>query len=61
MVQWTSLAPLTRGDLAGEIGKWYASRGEEGMAPTGGDPDWLPLAGPSECPADAGGKLMRHV
>ena len=26
-VQWTSLAPLTRGDLAGEIGQWYASRG----------------------------------
>ena len=60
MVQWTSLAPLTRGDLAGEIGKWYASRGEEGMAPTGGDPGWLPLAGPNEFPADAGGRLMRQ-
>ena len=33
MVQWTSLAPLTRGELAGEIGKWYASKGQEGMAP----------------------------
>ena len=60
MVQWTSLAPLTRGDLAGEIGKWYASKGQEGMAPTGGDPDWLPLAGADEFPADAGGKLMRQ-
>ena len=54
-VQWTSLAPLTRGDLAGEIGQWYASRGAEGMAPSGGDPDWLPLAGAGEFPADAGG------
>jgi peptide/nickel transport system substrate-binding protein len=60
MVQWTSLAPLTRGDLAGEIGKWYASKGQEGMAPTGGDPAWLPLAGADEFPADAGGKLMRQ-
>ena len=60
MVQWTSLAPLTRGDLAGEIGKWYASRGEEGMAPTGGDPNWLPLAGAGEFPADAGGLLQRQ-
>ncbi len=60
MVQWTSLAPLTRGDLAGEIGKWYASKGQEGMAPTGGDPNWLPLAGANEFPADAGGKLMRQ-
>ena len=59
-VQWTSLAPLTRGDLAGEIGKWYASKGQEGMAPTGGDPNWLPLAGANEFPADAGGKLMRQ-
>ena len=60
MVQWTSLAPLTRGDLAGEIGKWYASKGEEGMAPTGGHPDWLLLAGPGEFPADAGGLLQRQ-
>ena len=60
MVQWTSLAPLTRGDLAGEIGKWYASYGDEGMAPSGGDPDWLPLASANEFPADAGGKLMRQ-
>ena len=59
-VQWTSLAPLTRGDLAGEIGQWYASRGAEGMAPSGGDPDWLPLAGAGEFPADAGGLLMRQ-
>ena len=58
MVQWTSLAPLTRGDLAGEIGKWYASNGEEGMAPTGGDPNWLPVAGADEFPADAGGLLQ---
>ena len=61
MVQWTSLAPLSGGsDLAGRIGQWYSSRGEEGMAPTGGDPDWLPLAGPGEFPADAGGLLARQ-
>ena len=61
MVQWTSLAPLTGGsDLADQIGRYYATRGEEGMAPTGGDPDWLPLAGPGEFPADAGGLLARQ-
>ena len=61
MVQWTSLAPLTGGsDLAGRIGRWYQTRGEEGMAPTGGDPDWLPLAGSGEFPADAGGLLARQ-
>ena len=61
MVQWTSLAPLSVGDLAGEIGRWYSTKGEEGMAPTGGDPDWLPLAGAGEFPADAGGKLARQA
>ena len=30
------------------------------MAPTGGHPDWLPLAGPGEFPADAGGLLQRQ-
>ena len=61
MVQWTSLAPLVGGsDLADQIGRWYATRGEEGMAPTGGDPDWLPLAGAGEFPADAGGLLQRQ-
>lgn len=60
MVQWTSLAPLSVGELAGEIGRWYSSKGEEGMAPTGGDPEWLPLAGEGEFPADAGGLLARQ-
>ena len=60
MVQWTSLAPLTQGDMAGLIGKWYSSKGAEGMAPTGGDPAWLPLAGPNDFPADAGGLLQRQ-
>ena len=60
MVQWTSLAPLSVGELAGEIGRWYSSKGDEGMAPTGGDPDWLPLAGEGEFPADAGGLLARQ-
>ena len=61
MVQWTSLAPLSRGEMAGEIGQWYATKGQEGMAPSGGDSNWLPLAGASEFPADAGGLLKRSA
>ena len=61
MVQWTSLAPLSRGEMAGEIGQWYSTKGQEGMAPTGGDPEWLPLAGAGEFPADAGGLLQRSA
>ncbi len=61
MVQWTSLAPLTEGDMAGLIGKWYSSKGAEGMSPSGGDPAWLPLAGSNDFPADATGLLQKNA
>lgn len=40
------------------IGKWVNSEGAEGMAPTGPDPAYLPLAPEGNFPADPSGKIM---
>ena len=51
-------APYRSGEPTGPlIGQYLTSKGEEGMAPTGPDPDWLPLAPADTWPADATGNL----
>jgi peptide/nickel transport system substrate-binding protein len=52
MVQWTSLVSLSTNGTGAEIGTYYASKGESGMAPTGGDAAWMPLAPADTFPAD---------
>ena len=37
-VAWTNLIPLAVGSNSPEVGGYYATRGAEGMAPTGPDP-----------------------
>ena len=57
-VSWTSLAPLTPRINFPEIGRWYQTSGEQGMAP-GPDPSYMPLAPPGNFPADPSGDIMK--
>ena len=57
-VSWTSLAPLTPRINFPEIGRWYQTSGEQGMAP-GPDPSYMPLAPPGNFPADPSGNIMK--
>ena len=58
-VTWNRLAPLTGGvHMAPLIGKWYETKGEQGMAP-GPDPSYLPLAPPNTYAADPTGLLQK--
>ena len=57
-VSWTSLAPLTPRINFPEIGRWYQTSGEQGMAP-GADPSYMPLAPPGNFPADPSGNIMK--
>ena len=54
----TRLAP-THGTMsvAPLIGQYYETQGQEGMAPTGPDPAYMPLAPDGTYPADASGNL----
>ena len=55
---WSRMAPTYSGSALGPaIGRWYSTRGKEGMAPTGPDPDYLPLAPADAFPADSTGLL----
>jgi peptide/nickel transport system substrate-binding protein len=52
------VAPYRSGEPQGPlIGQYLTSGGEEGMAPTGPDPDYLPLAPEGTWPADATGNI----
>ena len=52
------VAPYRSGEPQGPlIGQYLTSGGEEGMAPTGPDPDWVPLAPADTWPADATGNI----
>ena len=57
-VSWTSLAPLTPRINFPEIGRWYQTSGEQGMAP-GPDPSYMPLAPSGNFPADPSGNIMK--
>ena len=57
-VSWTSLAPLTPRINFPEIGRWYQTSGEKGMAP-GADPSYMPLAPAGNFPADPSGNIMK--
>ncbi len=57
-VSWTSLAPLTPRINFPEIGRWYQTSGEQGMAP-GPDPSYMPVAPPGNFPADPSGNIMK--
>ena len=52
------VAPYRSGEPQGPlIGQYLTSGGQEGMAPTGPDPDWLPTAPADTWPADATGNI----
>ena len=52
------VAPYRSGEPQGPlIGQYLTSGGQEGMAPTGPDPDWLPTAPDDTWPADATGNI----
>ena len=52
------VAPYRSGEPQGPlIGQYLTSGGQEGMAPTGPDPDFLPLAPEGTWPADATGNI----
>ena len=57
-VSWTSLAPLTPRINFPEIGRWYQTSGEQGMAP-GPDSSYMPLAPEGNFPADPSGNIMK--
>ena len=59
MVQWTSLVSLSTNGPAAQIGTYYSSKKKEGMAPTGPDSAWLPLAPAGTFPADPTGLLKK--
>jgi hypothetical protein len=55
-----SLFPVTGSfQNASQIGRYYETSGQEGMAPTGPDPAYLPAAPQGTYPADSTGKLKR--
>jgi peptide/nickel transport system substrate-binding protein len=55
---WSRMAPTYSSSALGPaIGRWYSTRGKEGMAPTGPNPDYLPLAPADAFPADSTGLL----
>ena len=57
-----ALIPWAAGnDIAPLIGEWHETEGESGMAPTGPDPAWLPLAPEGNFPADPTGKLKELI
>ena len=57
-VSWTNLAPLTPRLNFPEIGRWYNSSGQQGMAP-GADPSYMPAAPADNFPADPSGDIMK--
>ncbi len=58
--QRTQLAPLiARNVIAPDIGRYYETAGKEGMAPTGPDPNYLPLSPEGTYPADTSGNLKK--
>ena len=64
MVSWTELIPVGRTQYwSPAIGSYFATRGEEGMAPTGPSPDFtdaLGMMAPSETyPADVSGRILQ--
>ena len=60
MAEWGSLVCLRASCKVGtEIGRWHETKGEQGMAPTGPDPNWLPLAPEGTFPADPSGNMKR--
>ncbi len=63
-VNWTGLVPAAiNNPIAPQMGKYVATRGEEGMAPTGPDPKYTDaygnMAPVGTYPADITGKLKR--
>ena len=58
-VSWTSLAPLVARENFSAIGLYYQTSGEQGMAPTGPDPAYMPLAPEGNFPADPSGNIMK--
>jgi peptide/nickel transport system substrate-binding protein len=57
-VSWTNLAPLQPRLNFPEIGRWYQTSGEKGMAP-GADPSYMPVAPAGNFPADPSGNIMK--
>lgn len=52
------VAPYRAGEPQGPlIGMYLSTDGKEGLAPTGPDPDWLPLAPADTWPADSTGNI----
>ena len=61
---WNMLAPTSAADhIAGAIGQYFATRGEQGMAPTGGDAAFTDaygtMAPDGTYPADVGNTLLK--
>ena len=60
---WNRVAPTTKDPQGPAIGQFYATRGQEGMAPTGGDDAYTDAKGnkaPSGTyPADISGNMMK--
>ena len=61
---WNRVAPTTQDPQGPGIGKYFATRGEEGMAPTGPDAAYTDVYGnmapEGTYPADIDGKLIRY-
>jgi ABC-type transport system substrate-binding protein len=59
---WNRVAPTTKDPQGPAIGQYYATRGEEGMAPTGGDPAYQDVHGnqapDGTYPADISGRMQ---
>ncbi len=57
---WRLIVPTTEfNPIAPEIGRFFKTGGQSGMAPSGPDPIYLPLAPPGTSPADSTGMLKR--
>ena len=61
---WNRVAPTTKDAQGPAIGQYFATRGEEGMAPTGGDPKYQDIYGnmapDGTYPADIDNQLIRY-
>lgn len=57
---WQLIVPISRQNpIAPKIGAFFKTGGQEGMPPSGPNPDYLPLAPPDAAPADSTGMLKR--
>ena len=60
---WNRVAPTTKDAQGPAIGQYFQTRGEEGMAPTGGDPKYTDIYGKmapdGTYPADVAGQMIR--